>query len=108
MLKKSFRLWPRRRGQEGYGLVHGLQSQKEAWRKQIFEVQTWTHVRGPAGTVWCETRDLRIKWPQWYSLLFEGQGRVEMRLACPRDVKKMLPRQGHNDLLERVGDQTRA
>ena len=37
-----------------------------------------------------ETRDLGIKWPQWYTLIFEGQVRVDMRYVCPKDVKKML------------------
>ena len=69
------------------------QQQKEAWKKQIFEVQTWRQVRGPAGAVLCETRDLDIKWPQWYTLLFDGPGRVDMRFVWPRDVKKMLLRQ---------------
>ena len=51
----------------------------------------------------CETRDLGIKWPPWHTLLFEGQRRVDMRVVCPRDVQNMLL----NDLLEKVGDQTR-
>ena len=41
----------------------------------------------------CETRDLGIQWPQWHTFLFNGQGRVDMRLFCPRDVKKMLLKQ---------------
>ena len=40
-----------------------------------------------------ETRDLDIKWPQWHTLLFEGQVAVDMRVVCPRDVKKMLVKQ---------------
>ena len=35
--------------------------QKEAWMRQVREVQTWKQVRGPAGAVMCETCDLRIK-----------------------------------------------
>ena len=35
--------------------------QKEAWMRQIREVQTWKQVRGPAGAVMCETRDLGTK-----------------------------------------------
>ena len=35
--------------------------QKEAWMRQIQEVQTWRQVRGSAGAVMCETRDLGIK-----------------------------------------------
>ena len=37
-----------------------------------------------------ETRDLGIKWPQWHTLLFEGQVAVDMRVVCPQDAKKML------------------
>ena len=36
----------------------------EAWRKQIFEVQTWRQVTGFAGAIMCETRDMGMKWPQ--------------------------------------------
>ena len=50
----------------------------------------WRQVRGPAGAVTCETRDVGIKWPQWHVLILEGQVRVEMRYACPKNVKKML------------------
>ena len=32
-----------------------------AWMKQLQEVQMWRQVRGPAGAVMCETRDLGIK-----------------------------------------------
>ena len=35
--------------------------QNEAWRRQIQEVQTWKQVRGLAGAVVCETRDLGHK-----------------------------------------------
>ena len=38
--------------------------QKEAWLNQIREVQMWRQVRGPAGAIMRETRDLGIKWPQ--------------------------------------------
>ena len=36
---------------------------KEAWMKQIQEVQLWRQARGPAGAVMCETRDLGVEWP---------------------------------------------
>ena len=35
--------------------------QKEAWMRQIREVQTWQQVRGPAGALMCLTRDLGIR-----------------------------------------------
>ena len=47
----------------------------------------------------CETRDLGIKWPQRHTLILEGLVRVDMRYACPEDVKKMLL--GHAGSTER-------
>ena len=41
----------------------------------------------------CETRDLCTKWPQWHTLIFEEQVKVDMTLVCPQDVKKMLLKQ---------------
>ena len=61
--------------------------------KQVREVQTWRQVRGPAGAVMCETRDLGIKWPFWHTLVFEGDRSIDMRYVCPKDVKKMLLQQ---------------
>ena len=50
-------------------------------------------MRGLAGAVLCETRDLGIKWPQWHTLLVEGQVAADMRAVCPKDVKKMFLKQ---------------
>ena len=66
---------------------------QKAWKKQIFEVQTWRQVRGRADADMCETRDLRIKWTKWHTFMFEGQVAVDMRVVCPQDVKKMLLKQ---------------
>ena len=44
----------------------------------------------------CETRDLGIKWPHWYALIFEGNVRIDMRYVCPKDVKKMLVQQARS------------
>ena len=63
---------------------------KEAWMRQIHEVQTWKRVRGPAGAVMCETRDLGIKRPHWHTLIFSDETKIDMKFVCPRDVKKML------------------
>ena len=41
----------------------------------------------------CETLDLGIKWPQWHTLLFEGQVVVDMRVVWPQDGMKMLLKQ---------------
>ena len=62
----------------------------------VFEVQTWRQVRGPAGAVLCELRDLAVHWPQWYTLIFEGQVKVDMRYVCPKGVKKMLRKQARS------------
>ena len=46
--------------------------QQEAWMRQIQKVQTSKQVRGSAGAVMCETRDLGIKWPYWHTLVFRS------------------------------------
>ena len=53
----------------------------------------WRQVRGPAGAVMSETRDLGVKWQHWHTLTFEGDRRIDMRYVCPKDVKKMLLQQ---------------
>ena len=58
--------------------------------------QTWRQVRGFAGAVLRETRDLVIKWPQWHTVVLEGQVNVDMRYFCPNDVKKMLLKQARS------------
>ena len=50
--------------------------QQKAWRKQIFEVQRWKQVRGLAGGVMCETRDLRI------------ERLLDMRVVCAQHVEQ--------------------
>ena len=74
---------------EGVMMSRWGRAQQKAFRKQMFEVQTRRQVRGPAGTVMCETGDLGIQWPQWHNLLHERQA-VNMRVVCPPDVRKML------------------
>ena len=63
---------------------------REAWMRQIQGVQMWKQVKGPAGAVMCETRDLGIKWPYWHTLIFGNDIKIDMRCVCPKDVKKML------------------
>ena len=75
---------------EGFWSGKWRHEQKEAWMMQIQEVKTWKQVRGPAGAVMYETHDLGTKWLQWHKFIFEGQGKVDMRLVCTQDVKKML------------------
>ena len=64
---------------------HGL---KEAWMRQIREVLTWKQVRGPAGTVMCETHDLGIQWPYWLMLIFCNYVKIDMRFVCPKMSKR--------------------
>ena len=78
---------------EGVWMGRWRSEQQKARRKQIFEVQTWRQVSGPAGAVMCETRDLGTQWPQCHTLMFEGQVAVDMKVVCPQDVKRMLPKQ---------------
>ena len=47
-------------------------------------------MRGPAGAVMRETRDLGIKWPCWHTLVFNNEITIGMRHVCPKDVRKML------------------
>ena len=71
---------------EGVWIGKWSHEQKEAWMRQIREVQTWKQVRGPAGAVMCETRDLGIKLPRWNTLIFGDDTKVDMRFVCPKDV----------------------
>ena len=64
--------------------------QREAWMRQIREVQSWKQVRGLAGAVMCETSDVGIKWSSWHTLVFSSEITIDMRFACPKDVQKML------------------
>ena len=50
----------------------------------------WRLVRGLAGAVMCETRDLGIKWPHCNTLTFEADRNIDIRCVSPTDVKKML------------------
>ena len=44
---------------------------EKCWRRQVWETDRWKHVRGSAGAVVCETRDLGIGFPRWHALLFK-------------------------------------
>ena len=55
--------------------------QKYFWMRQIREVKMWKQVRGPAGAVMCETRDLGIKWPHWHTLIFGNDTKIDMRFC---------------------------
>ena len=77
---------------EGVWMGKCEKEQQKAWRKQIFEVQRWRQVKGPAGAVMCEIRDLGTTWSQWHTLMFEGQVAVDMRVV-PQDIKKIFVKQ---------------
>ena len=70
--------------------------EKEAWLNQAHEVQMWRPVRGPAGAVMCETCDEGIMWPQWDTLIFEGQVRVDMRYVCPKKREEDVVQQARS------------
>ena len=60
---------------------------------QVFEVQMWRQVKGPAGAVMCETRDVG-NWSHWHTLMFEGDRRIELRYVFPKDVKNLVQQAG--------------
>ena len=48
-------------------------------------------MRGPAGAVICETRDLVIKWPYRHTLIVGNDIKIDRRFVCVRKMsKKML------------------
>ena len=65
-------------------------------------------MRGLAGAVVCETWDLGIKWPQWHTLLFEGQGAERMRVVYPQDCEEDASETSQDGLLEEMGSQVQA
>ena len=93
---------------EGVWMSRWRREQQKAWRKQIFGVHTRRHVRGLAGIVMHKARDLGIQWPQWNTLVFEGQVAVDMGGVCPQDVKKMLLKQARMVQSEEMGSHVRA
>ena len=44
----------------------------------------------------CETCDLGIRWPQWHTLMFSDEIKIDMRFVCPKDVRKMLVRRARS------------
>ena len=75
--------------------------------RQIPEVQMWRQVRGPAGAVMCETRDLGNKWPHWHTLVFSDETYIDMRHVCPRDTLKVAGTETPISVLEEVGSKAR-
>ena len=78
--------------------------EKEAWMRQIREVQTWKQVGGPEGAVMCETRDLGIKWLYWHPLAFSDEIKFDMRCVS-NGRQKDAGTEGPINVLEEVGSQ---
>ena len=55
---------------EGFGLEHGGTNKKKLVWTRFERFRCGTQVRGPAGAVMCETRDLGIKCSCWHTLVF--------------------------------------
>ena len=81
--------------------------QRRAWRKQIFEVPDLEReVRGPAGAIMCQTRDLGRERPQRHTLLPEEQVAVDMG-GLPAGHEEDAAGTSQDGLLEEMGSQTR-
>ena len=55
----------------------------------------------------CAGPDSGITWPQWHTLMFDGQETGDMRSVCPQNVKEMLLKTSQNGLLEKGRSQRR-
>ena len=82
---------------EGAWIGKWYTEQKEVSLNQAPTVQMWRQVRGPAGAVMCETRDLGIKWPPWHTLIFEGEV-----IRVPERREEDVRATGQVSLLEEV------
>ena len=74
--------------------------------RQIQEVRMWKQVRGRAGAVMCETRDLGIKWPHLHTLVFNDETRIQMRFECPKGTFKRCWCSGPDQCIGRSGQQS--
>ena len=63
---------------------------REAWKRQVWEATSWTKVRGPAGAVFCEMKDLRINVPNLQVLRLSDGSMLSMTDTCPKDIKQAL------------------
>ena len=52
-------------GLDRVGKISGLAICNAAWKCQNFDASSWKKVRGPAGAVRCELRDVGMQWPVW-------------------------------------------
>ena len=83
------------------------EQQQTAWRKRIIEVQRWKQVRGLAGAVMREARDLGTRWPKMPYLVVSraSAGGHPSGLAARREED--VAETSQDGLLEEVGSQTR-
>ena len=75
---------------EGVWMGKSSHEQKEAWMRQIREVQAWNQVRGPAGAVMRETRDQGIKWP--HTLVFSDEITIWKKWAAKHEYEELKER----------------
>ena len=87
-LKRNFLRWPPWLGQKELGRENEPECRKKLGRSRSSRFRRGSKEVDLAGAVVCETRGLDIKWPQWYTFIFEGQEKVDMRLVCPQYVRR--------------------
>ena len=100
---RNYPTWPRLLGRK----VYGWEMRKRAAEGVEEADPPSSDMETVTGAVMRENRDMGIKWPHCHTLFFEGQVAVDMRVACPQDVKKMLLKQARMVLLEEMGSKAR-
>ena len=79
---------------EGVWIGKMAYEQREVLMTQRQEVQFLETGESTCRSSVCETRDLGRQWPQWHTLTFEAEVRIDMRYVCPKDVNKMFLQRG--------------
>ena len=70
--------------------------------RQIHEVQTRKPVRGLAGAVMCAIRHLGVRWPQWHTLIFGNDTKIDMIFVLSERGRK----DAHTELDQCSGQQS--
>ena len=70
---------------EGVWTGKWYHASRDAWMKQLQEVQLLRLVRGLTGAVMCETRGCGNQVAALTYLILEGEVRIDMRYVCPRE-----------------------
>ena len=68
---------------------------RDVWKRQVWEATSWTKVRGPAGAVLCEMKDLGITAPSWQVLRLGGR-MISVKDTCPEDINQTLTRHAND------------